>query len=259
MKKMLLTFAVLALALAACKSLDENSVNLAQLSEQERLVGELRGDIQRLEDQIKQLEAENTSDTDQINSLSAEKVFLEDQIGRLSGDYQNLAELVAAEKRMMDQAVLEIETNLADEIAAGDIEILSYNGMLIIHIRNSILFKPSQADILVENEEILSKIAASFKFFPDRIIRVEGHTATGKNTVRYPSAWELGAARAVNVTRFFQEKSGIAPEQLVAVSFGEWRPVSSNETEEGKARNRRIEIVILNRPLYQWQELRKTE
>jgi chemotaxis protein MotB len=60
----------------------------------------------------------------------------------------------------------------------------------------------------------------------------------------YPTNWELSAARAINVTRFLQAR-GIDPAQLSAVAYGEFKPVADNETKEGRAKNRRIEIVLV--------------
>ena len=82
----------------------------------------------------------------------------------------------------------------------------------------------------------------------DKVIRVEGHTDNlkihGALAQKYPTNWELSAARAVNVARYLQ-KQGIDPDILSATAFGEHKPVASNDTKEGRAKNRRIEIVLL--------------
>jgi chemotaxis protein MotB len=66
---------------------------------------------------------------------------------------------------------------------------------------------------------------------------------------QYPTNWELGAVRAVNVVRFFQKESGIDPLRMSAVSYGPYRPIASNKSEEGRAKNRRIEIILIDRDL----------
>jgi chemotaxis protein MotB len=66
---------------------------------------------------------------------------------------------------------------------------------------------------------------------------------------QFPTNWELGAARAVNVVRFLQRESGIDPLRLSAVSYGQYRPIATNKTEQGKAKNRRIEIILIDRDL----------
>jgi len=82
----------------------------------------------------------------------------------------------------------------------------------------------------------------------DKSIRIEGHTddvqIAGLLAKRYPTNWELSAARAINVARHLQDQ-GIDPGQLSAVAYGEWKPVATNDTAEGKAKNRRIEIILV--------------
>ena len=86
------------------------------------------------------------------------------------------------------------------------------------------------------------------KSVTDKAIRIEGHTDNvkigGVLAQKYPTNWELSAARAVNVTRFLQAQ-GLNPEDLGAVAYGENKPVADNETPEGRAQNRRIEINLV--------------
>jgi len=88
------------------------------------------------------------------------------------------------------------------------------------------------------------------KTVKEKAIRIEGHTdnvqISSSLTGRYPTNWELSAARAVNVTRYLQQQ-GIDPGVLSAVAYGEFHPVAGNDTEAGKARNRRIEIILVPR------------
>jgi chemotaxis protein MotB len=82
----------------------------------------------------------------------------------------------------------------------------------------------------------------------DKAIRIEGHTdnvAINRSLAqRYPTNWELSAARAINVARYLEQQA-IAPGSLSAAAFGEFKPVADNSTVEGRAKNRRIEIVLV--------------
>jgi chemotaxis protein MotB len=84
----------------------------------------------------------------------------------------------------------------------------------------------------------------------DKAIRVEGHTDNvkvgGALARAFPSNWELSAARAINVARYLQ-RLGVDPALLSAAAYGEHRPVSENDTAEGRTKNRRIEIVLVPR------------
>lgn len=115
---------------------------------------------------------------------------------------------------------------------------------VVLEIKDHILFDSGKADIKPEAAEVLKKISGILKSVPNQII-VEGHTDNVPiNTARYPSNWELSVDRAVRVVRYFIEKHHMPPERFLATGYGEYHPVASNETPEGRARNRRVNIVI---------------
>jgi len=91
----------------------------------------------------------------------------------------------------------------------------------------------------------LNKIGAVLKASGRKLI-IQGHTDNQPiNTTRFPSNWELSAARATRIVRYLISRQGINPSQIVAVAYGEHKPVASNDTEQGRAKNRRIEIMMV--------------
>lgn len=117
---------------------------------------------------------------------------------------------------------------------------------LVISLNNAILFDPGSADIKIENEDTLFRIAETINAL-DNYIRIEGHTDNLPiSTSVYPSNWELSAARATSVVRLFIEKCKVSPDKLVAVGYGEYKPIGDNSTPEGRAQNRRIDIIVLS-------------
>lgn len=121
---------------------------------------------------------------------------------------------------------------------------------LDIEIRNElsniVLFNSGSADLTPPAGEIISRIGSLLKELPNNLIRVEGHTDNRPiNTVEFDSNWELSTARSTNVVKLLVRDSGLAPTKLSAVGYGEYKPVSSNDTEEGRAKNRRVNIVII--------------
>jgi len=115
---------------------------------------------------------------------------------------------------------------------------------VILEIRDSILFDSGKADIKAEAADVLRKVAGIIRSVPNQII-VEGHTDNVPiNTPQYPSNWELSVDRAVRVVRFLIERHHIAPKRFLATGYGEYHPVADNETAAGRARNRRVNIVI---------------
>ncbi len=128
-----------------------------------------------------------------------------------------------------------------------DIRLIEGSKELKIVISNPILFDIGKGDLKKQALPVLNKLAELFKD-NDSLIRIEGHTDNMPiSTERYPSNWELSAARAINVIKFFIKNSGIAPYRLEALGQGEFRPTATNETAKGRSQNRRVEIKIIER------------
>ncbi|HYE67068.1 MAG TPA: OmpA family protein, partial [Anaerovoracaceae bacterium] len=106
--------------------------------------------------------------------------------------------------------------------------------------------EPGSAQIKKENEGTLLEISNMIHVM-DNYIRIEGHTDNiPMNSDLFPSNWDLSSARAVNVVRLFVNNANASPEKLIAVGYGEYRPIADNATEEGRAKNRRIDIIVLS-------------
>ena len=115
---------------------------------------------------------------------------------------------------------------------------------LIISFKDAILFPSGSDEILPQAYEILLFVAESLKGIPN-YIKIEGHTDNRPiNTTKFPSNWELSAARATQVVHIF-ENAGISSEKLSTTGFSQHRPIAPNDNEKNMALNRRVDIVIL--------------
>ena len=125
---------------------------------------------------------------------------------------------------------------------------LTLEEIITITFVDRILFKFGQATIAPAGMKVLRKVGQILKNVQGKQIRVVGHTdnipITAEYRERFPSNWELSAARAAAVVRFFQYNSGLNPKNLEAVGRSFYEPVASNETKEGRAQNRRVNIII---------------
>ena len=120
---------------------------------------------------------------------------------------------------------------------------------LVVHIVESALFDEASAQLKPRAMEVLELIAEQIEGRPNHI-RVEGHTDDRPiATSVYPSNWELSSARATAVVRFYTESSRIAPDRISALGYGKFRPVAPNNSIENRARNRRVDVVILTMEL----------
>jgi len=116
---------------------------------------------------------------------------------------------------------------------------------ITVHILDDVLFQPGQATLTESSKNVLKQIAPVIKMFPNDI-RVEGHTDNIPiNTSRYPSNWHLASARAVETVYYLITYEGLDREKISSVSFGENKPRDTNSTPDGRANNRRVDLVIL--------------
>jgi chemotaxis protein MotB len=116
---------------------------------------------------------------------------------------------------------------------------------LIIHVKENAFFQSGQADLTPAAQSALDAIAEVIQGI-DNFIRVEGHTDNVPiNTVLFPSNWELSTARATQVVRYFLSKYNFAADRISVSGYAEYRPIAPNDTPENRARNRRVDIVIL--------------
>jgi len=135
------------------------------------------------------------------------------------------------------------------EIQAKKVRVREDERGLVITLSSDAYFEPGSAKLKDDIIPVLKKVAEIIKSMPN-YARIEGHTDSRPVPPRgleegYATNWELSSARAVNVLRYLVEAAGVNPKQMSAVSFGEYRPIDDNNTPEGRAYNRRVEIVIL--------------
>jgi len=182
-------------------------------------------------------------------------VDLRQRVGTLENDKARLTQELADANKAREEKVREVSSTydqlvakMKGEIDKGQVTISELRGKLTVNMVEAILFDSGKAEIKQEGLVVLGKVIEILKTVNDKAIRIEGHTdnkpVVGPLTQRYPTNWELSAARAINVARYLQ-KQGIEPAVLSAAAFGEFRSVADNATPEGRAKNRRIEIVLV--------------
>jgi chemotaxis protein MotB len=187
----------------------------------------------------------------QLAALQSEKEALEADKEALATARDNLAKSV--EEKSSELATLKgttdaLKEKMKDEIAKGDIQLTEDGGKLRVGLVDKILFDSGEASISKRGEGVLERVGAVLASIEDRHIQVSGHTdntpISDKLKVQFPTNWELSVARATNVVRFLQDKAKVPPDRLVASGYGEYEPIASNRTSAGRAKNRRIELLL---------------
>ena len=259
MPKAFLTITILALVplgAAACVSKGEYTKTVQAAEERygtldaqnARLKGELADAGQRNE------ELERTL-TMKSGELGKSIVDLRQRVGTLEEDKTRLTQELTDANKAREEKVREVSSTydqlvakMKGEIDKGQVTISELKGKLTVNMVEAILFDSGKAEVKPEGLVVLGKVIEILKTVNDKSIRIEGHTdnkpIVAPLTQRYPTNWELSAARSINVARYLQ-KQGIEPAKLSAAAFGEFKSVADNATSEGRAKNRRIEIVLV--------------
>lgn len=167
------------------------------------------------------------------------------QKGRRS-DIQKIEEL-SRQLDELNQTKRLLEERLKQEIQDKQVRLEMMEKGLVITFVADVLFDSGKAKIRPEASPILDKVALVLKEnVPHLNVGIEGHT--DNEPIKYSgwrSNWELSAARALSVLHYLIDEQEISPDRLSAIGFGEYRPVASNDTKDGRQLNRRVEIVIL--------------
>ncbi|MBU4078207.1 OmpA family protein [Patescibacteria group bacterium] len=147
----------------------------------------------------------------------------------------------------LNQAKRLLENTLSKEIQDKQVKLEMMGKGLVITVLGDVLFDSGKAKVRSESFSILDKVATVLKEnVPKLNVGIEGHT--DNLPIKFSgwrSNWELSTARALSVLHYLVEEKNISPERVSAIGYGEYTPVASNSTKEGRQLNRRVEIVIL--------------
>ena len=206
-----------------------------------------RTDLQSVQKELAAEKAKLTEALKDSETLSKEQDETKSQL-------KAAVEEKEAALRALEEAQKELSGSLEQEIAAGDVLIKEVDGQLVVDVSDKLLFDKGEAEISDRGKDLLELVAKSMNKLPGKQrFQVGGHTDSqrvrSKELVeRYPTNWELSTARATNVVRYLQEHGKVAGNRLVAAGFAQFQPVATNNTETGRQKNRRIEIILLSPP-----------
>jgi chemotaxis protein MotB len=184
----------------------------------------------------------------------------DEQITTLEGNARTLAKNLSATEREMDalrrvhaqseqrsELYRTLVARLRDAIGAGTLSVDVRKGKMLVHLGDAILFDPGQTALKTAGQAALRQVALALKEIPDRDFVVAGHTDNRPiKSSPFAGNWELSTARAVTVVRFLQAE-GVDPRHLAAAGYSEFDELGDNDDNDGRARNRRIEIVVMPR------------
>src|SRR6476659_2786989 len=239
--------------------------------ERQRLKAEA-GEKARLQQEQSQLSASLEEERKRLKTEAEEKARLQQEQSQLSASLEEERQRLKAEAeekarleqeraakedeiRRLTKTQEELSQSLKDEIAKGNIKIQQVRDRLTINMVDRVLFDSGRADIKPAGLKVLKQVSDVLNKITDKQIRIEGHTdnvpISTKLQDKFKTNWELSTARATTVVRYLIDQGGVQPQSLSAVGYADTHPIESNDSEQGRSSNRRIEIVLYPKDLSQ--------
>lgn len=202
---------------------------------QDRITG-LKNDISNLNDQVASLSHNNNN---KENQLAMSKEALQKQQQKL----QQLQSLLDAQKEKSEA----LRKKMADALSgfnSNELTVTQKNGKVYVSMQENLLFPSGSAVVSTKGVDALAKLAAVLNTNPDIQIDIEGHTDSIPIRGKFQDNWELSTARANSIVRILVNRYRVSPLNLIASGHSQYDPVDSNATPEGRAHNRRTDIIL---------------
>jgi chemotaxis protein MotB len=229
-----------------------------------RKVSDLQADIAKLQQEVADHLKTIDSKTQRINEQEQQIDKLSKDIADLSKDASNKQslltksgqELVSQRKKLeqlqalMDQqkkAIEEIRKKMADALTgfkSNELTVATKNGKVYVSLQENLLFPSGSAVVNPKGKEALAKLAEVLNINPEITVDIEGHTDSIPIRGKYQDNWDLSLARAASIVRILTIDYKVNPERVIASGHSQFEPVQSNSSADGRALNRRTDIIL---------------
>jgi chemotaxis protein MotB len=209
----------------------------AALAEEQAKVAALTADLEARQGELQRLNSEQAALLKDRTRLKASVEEMESALNELSLRKRAAEERVAQYRDLLGR--------FKSLIDAGKLSVSIVDGRMVVQLATDILFASGSAELSKDGAAALAEVAGILASIPDRRYQIEGHTDNVPiQTAQYPSNWELASARSIVVLKAMLA-AGLTADRVSAASFADTHPVASNDTKEDRAKNRRIEIVVV--------------
>jgi chemotaxis protein MotB len=164
-------------------------------------------------------------------------------------EMQAIKDQQSKQSQQYDSMVSQLQT----EINQGQMKITQFQNMLRVDAADKIFFDSGSATVKGSGKEVLKRLGEVLNQMPDKMVRIIGHTDNVglMKSAGFKDNWDLSVARATSVARFLSKEAGVTPERLIASGRGEFAPIVPNDSPENRAKNRRIEILLVDKEAYE--------
>jgi chemotaxis protein MotB len=223
---------------------EEMQIKRDRIDQLTRALDKLEQEHRQVQEMLKATSAQNAELAQRLEQMG---VSVEDTLKNMKDLNQQVDELRAKERQA--QARLQTFRDMLGKfkrmIESGELRVRIQRGRMVVELSENILFDSGKADLKKQGQTALAEVARVLASIPDREFQITGHTDNVPiRSARFPSNWELSTGRALTVARFLAAQ-GVPETRLSAAGYADTQPVASNDTPDGRAQNRRIEIVLM--------------
>ncbi len=206
-------------------------------------VSSLQANVAQLQEQINELNKKNALLTSQTNNTQSQLSSSQQQLASQQTRLMQLQNLLQQQK----EAVQNLKKKMTDALvgfSSSDLSVTQKNGKVYVSLSENLLFPSGSAVVNPQGKDALSKLAAVLTLNPDISVDIEGHTDSIPIHGKYADNWELSVARATSIVRILVNDYQVNPVSVEASGHSQYDPVATNSTPEGRAQNRRTDIIL---------------
>ncbi|MEX6687102.1 flagellar motor protein MotB [Danxiaibacter flavus] len=214
----------------------------------------LASKVNSLENKIAELNKQLSDLTDQNNTLSADaaatKSKLTNQLNSSQQAFQDQQKKLQQLQALLDQQkqkAAQLKKKMSDALggfSSNELTVTQKNGKVYVSLSENLLFPSGSAVVNAQGKDALGKLAEVLNLNPDISVNIEGHTDSIPIRGRYEDNWALSVARSTSIVRILVNTYLVEPARVIASGHSQYDPVESNATPEGRAKNRRTEIIL---------------
>lgn len=244
MKKLSLALAATTLALSGCVTSGTHKKTVAELKEAEMQLQAAKSDNGRLNAEKTDLSQKLTSTEDSLLKTAKDRGQLRTSLEEMKKAMEEMRARQAEQKKRLDE-FQDLTRRFKKLVDSGTLSVKMIDGKMVVSLGSDVLFPSGSARLSTTGLEAVKEVSKQLAAIPGKRYQIEGHTDNIPiSTTVFPSNWELASARALTVVKTMAE-NGMPPERISAASYSQYTPIKPNDTNEGRAANRRIAIVVV--------------
>lgn len=250
MNRQFLSLVLLSLVLVSCVSTRKYESALSREQNLREMNTQLNSSISELNTKLKESQDENSRLINQIDAAGQNAAELAREANMTQQELEAERKRLAQMRQLMDQQRQAIEglrqkmTNALVNFKPEELSVFVKNGKVYVSLQESLLFPSGSAVVNPKGKQALGTLAEVLNQNSDITVLIEGHTDSIPIKGRYEDNWALSTARATSIVRILTKTYKVEPTRVTASGRSEYEPVETNETAEGRARNRRTEIIL---------------